>query len=365
MRQAPPFPGPNGILPQYQSPSPSRPPIAGSETMAFGLELGFIFFSLILFTLRSRPGWQTLIGNLSINFVALIIEAMPFMIIGSMVGGIIEVFVPQDRIGRLLSGRRTMAVFLAGGLGLLAPVCECAIVPVVRRLLRKKVPLGGAIAFLLAGPIVNGIVAWSTAVAYRFDWTVVFTRLACGYTIAVGVALLMDRFFSVAEATKPSFWTDHHHACACCGHDHQQMQRPVRNRFGDAVSHACEDFFEVGRYLVIGAFIAALMRSTLGMDTFGTLMMSSPWLAILLMMALALLLNLCSEADAFIAASFRTVLPASSQMAFMVLGPMLDIKLILMYLTFLRKRAIIALTLLTLSLVLAAMFALEYLAGGR
>ena len=122
---------------------------------------------------------------------------------------------------------------------------------------------------------------------------------------------------------------------------------------------------QVGRYLVIGAFIAALMRSTLGMDTFGTLMMSSPWLAILLMMALALLLNLCSEADAFIAASFRTVLPASSQMAFMVLGPMLDIKLILMYLTFLRKRAIIALTLLTLSLVLAAMFALEYLAGGR
>lgn len=353
----------NGALPSYQPPPVPQPPLSGTQNLAFGLELGFIFFALILFVLRGQPGWKPVIGNISINFVALIIEAMPFMIIGSMAGGLIEVFLPQEKIGQYLTGRRTMAVFLAGGLGLLAPVCECAIVPVVRRLLRKGVPLGGAIAFLLAGPIVNVIVAWSTAVAYRFDWTVVFTRLACGYGIAVVVALLMERFFSVEEATRPSFMTDHQQACGCCGHDHH-ADRPLRSRMGDAISHACEDFFEVGRYLVIGAFIAALMRSLVGMDTFGALM-NSPWLAILLMMALAVLLNLCSEADAFIAASFRTVLPASSQMAFMVLGPMLDIKLILMYLTFLRKRAILALILLTFSSVLLTMLALEFLTGGR
>ncbi|MEW6593369.1 MAG: permease [Thermodesulfobacteriota bacterium] len=364
MKKGLPFPGTNGGLHRHQPPGGGRTLVTRSEMVTLGLELGVFLCALALFLLHNRPGWQPLVGDLSINFVALIVEAMPFMVIGSMAGGILEVFVPQERFGRFLSGRSATTVFLAGGLGLLAPVCECAIVPVVRRLLRKGVPLGGAIAFLLAGPIVNVIVAWSTAVAYRLDWTIVLTRLACGYGIAILVALTMDRLFTVTQATRDSLWTIHHQACACCGHDHQQTQRPLRMRMGEAVSHACEDFFEVGRYLVIGAFIAALTRSTVSMETFGILM-TSPGLAILLMMALAILLNLCSEADAFIAASFRTVLPLSSQMAFMVLGPMLDIKLVLMYLSFLRKRAIITLSLLTFTSVLLAMLALEYLAGGR
>ena len=93
--------------------------------------------------------------------------------------------------------------------------------------------------------------------------------------------------------------------------------------------------------------------------------MDAPWLAILLMMTMAVALNLCSEADAFIAASFQNIMPVSAQMSFMVLGPMLDIKLLLMYLTFLRKRAIVTLSLLTTSAVFVAMLLFEFfLTGG-
>ena len=119
----------------------------------------------------------------------------------------------------------------------------------------------------------------------------------------------------------------------------------------------------MGKFLVIGSFIAALLRSIVPISVFES-MMASPWLAIVLMMALAVLLNLCSEADAFIAASFRTVLPGSAQLAFMVLGPMLDIKLLLMYLPVFKKRTIVILALLTTLSVALVMMGLEYVLGG-
>jgi hypothetical protein len=115
----------------------------------------------------------------------------------------------------------------------------------------------------------------------------------------------------------------------------------------------------VGRYLIVGAFIAALMRSTIDMNTFLSLK-DSPLLAIVLMMAMAVLLNLCSEADAFIAASFRGLMPDAAMMAFMVLGPMLDIKLILMYFSVFRKRVIISLIGTVLTTVLLAMLGLHF-----
>ena len=93
------------------------------------------------------PAWGNLLGELAINFLAIMVEALPFMLIGSLAGGLIEVFIPVDWVDRVFRRRRTMAVFLAGGMGIFFPVCECAIVPVVRRLLGKGVPFSAAITF--------------------------------------------------------------------------------------------------------------------------------------------------------------------------------------------------------------------------
>jgi uncharacterized protein len=322
-------------LPLYK-PTPSPVPRT-SEFVAFGLEYVFLSCVILLFFQGMTPSWGNLLNEISINFLAMILEAMPFMLIGSLAGGIIEVFVPVTWVDRIFRSRKLLSVFMAGGMGILFPVCECAIVPVVRRLLGKGIPFGAAITFLLAGPIVNGIVAISTAIAYRYQWSYVAVRLGMGYTIAVGIGLLMGHFFNRRNGLIPAQTVQ---TQCSCGHD--SINQPLLIRLRHSLEHASDDFFDVGRYLVIGTFIAALMRSTIDMNTFLNLT-NTPWLAILLMMTMAVLLNLCSEADAFIAASFRGLLPDSAQMAFMILGPMLDVKLILMYFSVFRKRVIISL----------------------
>jgi uncharacterized protein len=115
------------------------------------------------------------VRDLAINFVSIILEAVPFMMIGALIGGIIEAFVPPEFVQGILSGRTRTAVFVAAGLGVIFPICECAIVPIVRRLINKGVPLPAGIAFLLGAPIVNPVVAASTLLAYQGNWGMVAT----------------------------------------------------------------------------------------------------------------------------------------------------------------------------------------------
>lgn len=342
-------------LPLYQPASAPEEP-RSSEIIAFGLEYAFLTCVVLFFFQGTSSAWGNLLGELSINFLAIIVEALPFMLIGSLAGGLIEVFIPVDWVDRIFRKRRIVAVFLAGGMGIFFPVCECAIVPVVRRLLGKGVPFSAAITFLLAGPIVNGIVAASTAIAYRYDWNYVFVRLGLGYGIAVFIGLFLGLFFHRGNGLLPALKAMP--SCSC-GHEHGTDRQPLLLRLRHALEHAGDDFFDVGRYLIVGAFIAALMRSTIDMNTFLSLK-DSPLLAIILMMAMAVLLNLCSEADAFIAASFRGLMPDAAMMAFMVLGPMLDIKLILMYFSVFRKRVILSLIGTVLTTVLLAMLGLHF-----
>jgi uncharacterized membrane protein YraQ (UPF0718 family) len=328
------------------------------------LESGFLCVAIGLLWLGRFQEYHEIVGDLSISFVAIMIEAMPFMLVGCVVGGLIEAFVSKDLVRRLVADRKNTAVFIAAGLGIIFPVCECAIVPVVRRLLRKGVPLSAAIAFLLGGPIVNPIVAGSTWLAYRFDLAFLSVRMICGYVIAVAVALSMNLLFRHKGVLLDESSFDQVSACDCGIHDcTTDAPTHMVSKFLAALQHACDDFFDVGRFLVIGAFIAALARTTIGVDGLRDLF-ASPATAIILMMGLAIALNLCSETDAFIAAGFRGILPDTAQMAFMVLGPMLDIKLLLMYLTIFRKRVIVALSVLTFLMVLAAMMFLQYGLGG-
>jgi len=343
-------------LPIYQPPAQTATVGLGKELAWVG-SLLFLAVTLLLLLLGQTPAWRGLIGNIAINFLAIMVEALPFMLIGSLAGGLIEVFVPVAWVERVVRRHRIRAVFLAGAMGLLLPVCECAIVPVIRRLLGKGVPLAAALTFLLAGPIVNGIVALSTAIAYSYDWMVPAVRLGSGYCIAVIIGLLLGRWFNRDNGLLPEWGKALPVSCGHQGCDHDG--KPSRSaRFRHALEHASDDFFSVGFYLVIGAFIAAFVRSVVPMDAFSHLL-ATPWQAILIMMVMAVLLNLCSEADAFIAASFRGILPGSAQMAFMVLGPMLDIKLLLMYLSVFRKRLIVALAFTVPTVVLVAMLALQ------
>jgi uncharacterized membrane protein YraQ (UPF0718 family) len=368
---------------------------AGTEGTAIDyLPALFLVAALYFLPTGSDSGAR---NSLAIVFISIVLEAIPFMLFGSLVGGFIEAFVNRERMAALLPRSGWLTVCMAAGAGMVFPVCECAVVPVVRRLIGKGLPFSAAIAYLLGGPIVNPIVAASTAMAYAFDWRIVMLRLGLGYGIAVVIGILMGRLFAGSGAINdngtacennvvscschdhPLAPTHHQagsgtspalpvvtiqasHATGCgCGHSHATPDSWV-DKAGAAFTHAMDDFLAVGHYLVIGAFIAALAQTYIDRSSFLSLT-AAPVLSVVLMMALAILLNLCSEADAFIAASFQGLMPIPAQMAFLLTGPMFDLKLLLMYQSVFKRSAIVVLASLILAAVLAIAVGLVMISG--
>ena len=347
-------------IPMYQQ-SGAEP---DSDVDVFSSSLGStvgVFFLVVAFLLflsahSQNQNFASFTDLFSINFTSIVLETIPFMLIGTLVGGVIEVFVPTPLIDRFLGKDRKSGVFLAGGLGLFFPTCECAIVPIVRRLIIKGVSIPSAVCFMLSGPIVNVIVAWSTAIAYTYNWKMVLLRICCGYGVAVIIGLLLTRFTNPEKLVLENVAELSLRQCGCS--DEEFQKNKLLSKLLHAIGHARDDFLNVGKYLVLGAFIAAFIRTATPVANFEALS-DSPSLTILVMMVMAVVMNLCSEADAFIAASFRWLIPGSAQLGFLVLGPMLDLKLMLMYLTVFRKRAIILFSIVTFCTVYALMLIIE------
>lgn len=339
-------------------------PTIESETEIFSSSLGltasiiFIVVAVLLFIAGNSQNetFASFLGVFSINFTSIVLEAVPFMLLGTLFGGIIEVFVPIALIDRFFGRGNKRSIFFAGGLGLLFPTCECAIVPIVRRLILKGISIPAAICFMLSGPIVNVIVAWSTAVAYTYNWKMVALRMGSGYVVAVLIGLLFTRYSKPEKLILENVAKLSFRSCGCS--DETFHTSSIWRKLLHAAGHARDDFLQVGKYLIIGAFIAAFIRTATPVADFANFS-ESPAVLIFIMMVMAVIMNLCSEADAFIAASFRWLIPGSAQLGFLVLGPMLDLKLMMMYLSVFRKRTILLLSVLTFSVVYMLMLLIE------
>lgn len=300
---------------------------------------------------ESRPV-ESKVLDFILNFTSLLWEAMPFIVLGAVIAGVVEEFVPQSLITRLLPRNRTLAIALSGFLGLLFPMCECGIIPVMRRLLRKRLPLSCAVCYLLAGPIINVVVITSTAVAFYIrddvrqfhqmgsSW-MVGMRLGLGWLVAFGTSLIVEQQFQrqgnalLAASSTPEALDK----TADPDDDQPGQRRPAFRRLSNISETALHDFVDIMVYLTIGALLASLARQILSHQEIDELSRSYPYLSILIMMGIAVVLCICSEADAFVAASFTTLAPAS-KLAFLVLGPMLDFKLFFMYTRVFRPRLI-------------------------
>lgn len=315
-----------------------------------------IAVSMVVFQPRNEA-----FTTFSIIFSSIILEAFPFMLLGTLFGGFIEVFLERERLVQWLPKNKRLAIAASAFLGIIFPVCECAIVPVVRKFIQKGLPLGSAVAFLLGGPIVNPLVFGSTLVAYSFSIEIALYRIIMGAGIAMAIGIFIDSIITRKQALVPvSTMLDCgcHHA-DCSHHHHDKTGMSFSEKIQSAVSHGAADFYDIGRFLIIGAFIAAALQ-TMVPRTFFMSIVDNPMAGIGAMMVLAVVLNLCSEADAFIAASFQPIgIAVSGQLAFMVLGPMLDIKLILMYLNLFSRKMIVILIILVSLFVFLAASALE------
>jgi uncharacterized membrane protein YraQ (UPF0718 family) len=291
-------------------------------------------------------------------FTSIIYEALPFIVLGVLLAGLLEEFVPQQMIARLVPRSRALhtgAIAVGGLLGLIFPMCECGIIPVMRRLLRKGVPLSVCLCYMLAGPIINLVVMTSTWVAfsksdlYGGPYGVVAMRVGLGFVVAFITSLIVDwqqRKYGNAALLVPVV------AHEAERHGDDPAAAPVQRRswlrsLGNITETALHDFVDIMAFLVLGALIASVARVLIPQIGFDEFIKKYPLSTIPLMMLFAILFCLCSEADAFVAANFQPIdlwLPAS-KMAFLVLGPMLDLKLLLMYTRVFRRRLIVTIVL--------------------
>jgi len=265
---------------------------------------------------------------------AIFIEAMPFLVVGALFSATIEVFVSTERLLRCIPKSLVGGLVLGIGAGFVLPTCECGVVPIVRRLMHKGVPPFIAIAYMLAAPIVNPVVLASTYLAFRGSLTMVFARIVLAAVVATALGLYARWLPDVLLSAKDSGNGEHAH-----NHDHsgQSFIQKIRS----VMIHAAHEFMDMGKFLIIGSMAAAAFKTLLP-ENIMSLFTGNLALSIMGMMILAILLSICSEADAFVAASFQTF-PAGAKIAFVAIGPMVDLKLIGMYAVTFHRKMVLAL----------------------
>ena len=318
------------------------------------------------------PATLTPFHDFCLLFLSIILEGAPFILLGTLISGFIDAYLPAGLIDRWLPKNKVLAVILSGLLGAVFPVCECAVVPVIRRLIRKGLPISCAITYMLSAPIINPIVVVSTMKAFStslgqfslretetaVEFGPVFmtlSRLLIAFivTVAVGLVVLRVRSRSILrpgvipeeiEESPATAVAKGNEETDCCegtrGAEPAALDESGPNRLVLAMRTTMRDFMETAMYFTIGVAITSVFKAYVTEDLI-LLFNQNEVTGIGLMMVLAFVLSLCSTSDAFIAANFPV--PQSAKLAFLVFGPMMDVKLVFMYLSVFKPRFVVTL----------------------
>lgn len=323
-------------------------------------------------------------------FLSLLVEAMPFLLIGVLLSGMLLLFIDERQLIAALPRNPILGAFVGSLVGFLFPVCECGNVPVARRLLMQGVSTPVAIGFLLAAPTINPIVIWATWVAFRDQPEIVVLRVVFSLTIAT----IIGAVFSVQKDLKPLLQPALARSIPQCepkstssgetpgllksgtywlGQSEQPMQldlrgrmvplqtsvalgsittKPLKDRLGLLLDNTVQELRELGGVLVLGSAIAAFIQVLAPRELILSLG-SGPITSIVAMMLLAGLVSICSTVDSFFALSFASTFTSGSLLAFLVFGPMIDLKGIGLMLSIFKARAVIYLFALAAQLTFA------------
>ncbi|MBD8067669.1 permease [Bacillus sp. PS06] len=318
---------------------------------------GVLIVAVGLFLISMNPQNTSAIkipdSLLSLNtiFLSIIIEALPFILVGVLIAGLIQIFVTEEHIEKWIPKNKVLAVIMSCVIGALFPACECGIVPIVRRLVSKGVPIYAAIGFMLTGPLINPIVIASTFMAFGNDFQIAGLRMGLGFVIALIIA------FSISMLVKGTqLKTEVKHMNV---NTHGPSKQPFTQKLWSMLTHSIDEFFDMGKYLIIGALLAAIVQTyvpTRALLEIGDGVVAS----LLVMMGLSFVLSLCSEADAFIGASFGSLFPTHSILGFLIIGPMLDLKNTLMMVSVFKVRFVMLLLALVVAVIFFAMLVVQY-----
>lgn len=260
--------------------------------------------------------------QLNTIFLSILIEAIPFVLISVLIAGFIQIFITEEHIRAWIPKSKVKAVLMGCIIGSLFPACECGIVPIVRRLIDKGVPLHAGVGFLLTGPLINPIVIFSTYIAFGNDMKMALLRMGVGFIASLAIALVTSILFKSNQLkTKQRSISQT-----------KTNELPIIHRVKGMIEHSIDEFFDMSKYLIIGAFVAAALQTFVSARSL-LLFGDSVYHSTIVMMALAFFLSLCSEADAFIGSSFSNLFPTTSILAFLIYGPMIDLKNMIMLLS--------------------------------
>ena len=294
------------------APAPAAaPPVApvpqASQSRLLPGTIGAAGVVAALLLVRDDPALQTW----ATVALAVVLQALPFLVLGVVISGTIAAFVPAGALPRLLPRRPLLSVPVAGVAGLVLPGCECSSVPVAGRLVSAGAPPAAAFTFMLAAPAINPVVVVATAVAFPGTPEVVVARVLASLLAAIVVGLVWSRWGPSLEH--------------CTSHDHG-LAVGTRARLAALRTGLVDDFAAAAGWLVLGAALAATLQVVVPRSLLDGLA-SSPVLSVVALATLAVLLAVCSEADAFVAAGLSQF-SLSARLAFLVVGPMVDVKLV-------------------------------------
>ena len=279
---------------------------------------------------------QTPVNTIINIFLGIALQAVPFLLIGVMISSVIQIFISREAIERRFPKRLGWGMLAAILGGFCLPVCDCASIPIFRSLVRKGVPLPVAITFMTAAPVINPVVMLSTYYAFNGSLRIVAARIGLGILAAVLIGL----YFAVRPSRgKVLAGGVDVLMCGCGCYEGVQSVTTLSGKLGLFLRHSQAEFFNVGKYLMIGALVAAAFQT---MITSAVSVQSSPQfaLSLLIMMTMAFVLSLCSSSDAVVARSFASRFPMESIMGFLIFGPMMDIKNVIMLSSGFSKRFI-------------------------
>lgn len=313
-------------------------------------------------------------------FLSLLVEALPFLLLGVLFSGLLLLFIDERKLANSLPRNPLLGAFVGSLIGFLFPVCECGNVPVARRLITQGVPAPVAIGFLLAAPTVNPIVIWATWTAFRDQPEIVVLRVL----LSLSIATIIGWVFSAQADLRPllqtsvanamptptqkrrSSWSDRYQeepvpallqsgtfllsgSGQAIRMDAATFPMPggstksfnsLKYRLGLFLDNSVQELRELGAVLIVGSAIAATIQITAPRELILSLG-QGPITSIIAMMILAAVVSICSTVDSFFALSFATVFTPASLLAFLVFGPMIDLKAIGLMFSIFKSRAVI------------------------
>lgn len=268
-------------------------------------------------------------------FISIFLEALPFILLGVISSSLLQSFVSEQRLARIIPRNPLLGMLFASLGGMLFPICECGMIPVVRRLVAKGMPVYIATVFILSGPILNPVVLFATYSAFRNRPEVIYSRMGLAVAVSFTVGLIVYRFVRYSPL-RVNFQTLYDETPESGKHD------TWTGKLTAFFVHALNEFFEMSKYFAIGALITAMIHTFVNtgqLAAYG----QGPVSSHLLMAGFAYLLSICSTSDAFVASSFVSTFSAGSLITFLVLGPMLDLKGTLMLLSAFKTKFVVTL----------------------